>query len=166
MNMNRFFTFAGKVTVAHVVTYFIAGAVAYPLLTKQFYVGTAPLFATFMRTEAEPELWRHVMTWFIPGQILRGVLMAAALYPFFDALNGWTFRKRFLSLAGIYLVFAFWSSAVAAPGTIDGLIYLRPEFTAYAHLAVQPEILAQGLALAAWVAWWMPAKADTQASNA
>ncbi len=166
MNMKRFFTFAGKVSVAHLVTYFIAGAVAYPFLTKQFYVGPDPLFAVFMRTEAEPDLWRHAMAWFIPGQILRGVIMAAALYPFFDALNNWTFRKRFLSLAGIYLVFAFWSSAVAAPGTIDGMIYMRPEFTAYAHLAVQPEIIAQGLGLAAWVAWWMPPKTDIPATNA
>ena len=166
MKMNRFFTFAGKVTVAHVVTYFIAGAVAYPFLTKQFYVGTDPLFAVFMRTQAEPDLWRHAMAWLIPGQVLRGVLMAAALYPFFDGLNKWTFRKRFLSLAGIYLVFAFWSSAVAAPGTIDGMIYMRPEFTAFAHLAVQPEIIAQGLGLAAWVAWWMPPKADIPVSNA
>ena len=37
------------------------------------------------------------------------------------------------------------ASAVAAPGTIDGLIYLRPEITPYAHLMVQPEIVVQGL---------------------
>lgn len=155
VDLKRFLTFAGKVTLAHVVTYLIIGAIAYQLLTKQFYEGADPLFATFMRTPAEPDLWRHVMTWFIPGQILRGALIAAALYPFYDALRGWNFMKRFLSIAGLYLVLGYWASAVAAPGTIDGLIYLRPEITPYAHLMAQPEIILQGLALAAWVARWM-----------
>src|SRR5438046_6809172 len=95
------------------------------------------------------------MTCFIPGQSLRGVLMAAALYPFFDTLKGWCWGKRFLSISGLYLLLGYWASAVAAPGTIDGLIYLRPEITPYAHLMVQPEIIIQGLALGAWMGWWM-----------
>lgn len=47
------------------------------------------------------------------------------------------------------------ASAVAAPGTIDGGIYMRPEISLYAHLMVQPEIVLQGLVLGAWVARWM-----------
>ena len=52
---------------------------------------------------------------------------------------------------------------VAAPGTIDGMIYMRPEITLYAHLLVQPEIVVQGLALCAWVAWWMAANEHREA---
>ena len=167
MNLNRFLTFAGKVTVAHVVTYFIIGAVAYQISTKQFYEGANPIFAAFMRSQAEPGLWRHVMTWFIPAQILRGVLIAAVLYPLFNTFNSWSFGKRFLSIAGLYLVLGFWAATVAAPGTIDGMVYMRPEITAYAHLMVQWEIIIQGLALAAWVAWWMRPKVqpDTEGSK-
>lgn len=153
--MKRFLTFALKVVVIHVVTYFVVGALAYQLLTKQFYEGSNPLFASFMRTPAEPEVWNHVMKWFIPGQILRGVLMAAVWYPFLDTFKEWGFFKRFTSIAGLYLVLGFWASAVAAPGTIDGTIYLRPTITPYAHLMVQPEIIVQGLALSAWLARWM-----------
>jgi len=98
------------------------------------------------------------MTWFIPGQILRGLLIAAVLYPFFDTLKQWDFWKRFLSIAGLYLILGFWASTVAAPGTIDGIIYMRPEITLYAHMIVQPEIVAQGIALGAWVALWMARK--------
>ena len=43
----------------------------------------------------------------------------------------------------------------AAPGTIEGLVYLRPIFTPLVHLKVQPEIILQGLALGAIVALWM-----------
>lgn len=155
MHLKRFFSFAAKVTIAHVVSYVLVGAAAYQFLTRQFYEGSNPVFSTFMRTPAEAELWKHTMTWFIPGQVLRGMLIAAVLYPFFDTLRAWGWGKRFLSISGLYLVLGYWASAVAAPGTIDGMIYLRPEITPYAHLMVQPEIVVQGLILGAWVARWM-----------
>jgi hypothetical protein len=155
MRTRLFVTFAGKLTAAHVITYLIAGAIAYPLLTKQFYVGPQPIFKVFMRTEAEPELWGHVATWFLPAEFLRGLLMAGALFPFFDTLMTWSFGKRFLSISGLYLGLGFWAATVAAPGTIEGMVYLRPMFTTWVHLRVQPEIIFQGLALGAMVALWM-----------
>lgn len=155
MNSKRFLNFAAKTAVAHTVSYFVVGAIAYQLLTKQFYEGARPIFSTFMRTPAEPALWKHVMTWFIPGQVLRGCLFAVALYPFFDMLNSWSWSKRFITISGVYLVVGYWASAVAAPGTIDGLIYMRPEITPSAHLMVQPEIVIQGLILGAWLGRWM-----------
>ncbi len=89
MRLKPFPAFACKVIVAHVVTYFIVGAIAYQLFTKQFYEGSDPIFSTFMRTPAGGEVWRHVMTWFVPGQIARGLLIVVALYPFFDAVKSW-----------------------------------------------------------------------------
>jgi len=152
MNFKRFLIFAGKVVAAHVTTYFLAGAVAYPLLTKKFYEGPNPIFQPFMRTPAEPELWRHVVGWFLPAQILRGVLIAAALYPLFDTLKAWSFRKRFLLIAALYIMLGFWAATVAAPGTLEGLVYMRPFITPMVHLKVQPEIILQGLALAFLIA--------------
>ncbi len=158
MQIRRFGVFASKVVAAHVTTYFVAGAIFYQLLTKDFYTGPNPIFAAFMRTEAEPELWAHVTTWFLPAQILRGILMAAVLYPLFDTLKTWPFGKRFLWIASLYLVFAFWSAAGAAPGTIEGVVYMRPPITGFVHLKVQPEIIFQGFGLAALVAGAMMEK--------
>ena len=155
MRTRHFLSFASKVTAAHIITYFIAGAIAYPLLTKQFYVGPNPIFKVFIRTEAEPELWVHATTWFLPAQFLRGFLMAAALYPFFNTLMSWSFKKRFLSISGLYVVLGFWAAAVSAPGTIEGMVYMRPVFTPVVHLKVQPETILQGLALGAIVVFWM-----------
>ncbi len=152
METKRFVGFVGKVIAAQVSTYFLAGAVAYPLLTKEYYVGPNPIFAAFMRTEAEPELFGHVVRWFLPAQILRGLLIAAALYPLFDTLKAWSFGKRFLSIASLYLVLGFWAATVAAPGTIEGMVYMRPVITPFVHLKVQPEIIGQGLALALLIA--------------
>ncbi|MFN4179316.1 MAG: hypothetical protein ACK4I8_03300, partial [Armatimonadota bacterium] len=155
MDGRRFVNFALKVIVAHTVTYFIVGAIAYQVLTKPLYIGEHAVMATFMRTEAEPEIWRHVMIWFLPAQVMRGFLMAVALFPFLDALVGWNLAKRFLTIAGVYLIFGFWASAVAAPGTIEGLVYLRPEFTLSVHLTVQPEIIVQGVLMSALIAYWV-----------
>ncbi|MCS7186199.1 MAG: hypothetical protein RMK89_04505 [Armatimonadota bacterium] len=151
----KFANFALKVVVTHTVTYFVVGAIAYQLLTKPLYIGEKAIMATFMRTEDEPELWRHVMVWFFPAQILRGLLMALALFPFLDTLISWNWKKRFLVIAGIYIIFGFWASAVAAPGTIEGFVYLRPEFTPSIHLTVQPEIVVQGLLMSSWLAHWV-----------
>jgi hypothetical protein len=150
--MKRLAIFTVKVIAFQVTTYFLAGAAAYPLLTKQFYVGPHPVFAVFMRTEAEPELFRHAVRWFLPAEFLRGTLIAAVLYPLFDTLKSWRFGKRFLMIASLYVVLGFWAATVAAPGTIEGMVYLRPFITPYVHLAVQPEIIGQGLALGVLIA--------------
>jgi len=155
MNPKRFSIFAGKVAAAHVLTYFIVGGIAYQLLTKDFYIGPDPIFRAFMRTEAEPDLWAHVIRWFLPAQVLRGILIAAVLYPFFDTLNGWSFSKRFLSISSLYVVLGCWAAVVAAPGTLEGMVYMRPFITPAVHLKVQPELVVQGLALGALVAGWM-----------
>ena len=69
----RFVRFVGIVMLAHIVTYFVAGAIAYPTLTKQFYEGPNPIFASFMRTPAQPDSWRHAANRFLPENLLRGV---------------------------------------------------------------------------------------------
>lgn len=78
--------------------------------------------------------------------------MAAVLYPLFDTLKTWSFGRRFVWIAGVYLVFGLWSAAGAAPGTIEGMVYMRPPITGLVHLKVQPEIIVQGLGLAALIA--------------
>lgn len=163
--MKQFWVFAGKVAVAHTVTYFVLGGIAYQLLTKPFYVGPDAVFDTFMRTEAEPQLWRHVMSWFLQAQLLRGLLIAAAIYPFFSSLIQWTYTRRWLSIAGLYVVLGFWAAAVAAPGTIEGMVYLRPEITPLIHLKVQPEIIVQGLLMSAWISRWMVPKHRKQVAT-
>ncbi len=153
--MNIFLKFAAKVIVAHSVTYVVVGGAAYQLLTKHLYVGDEAVFASFMRTESDPASWSHVMTWFLPAQILRGLVIAGALFPFLETLRTWAFTKRWLAIAGVYVGVGFWAATVAAPGTIEGLVYLRPEITAAIHLEVQPEIVIQGLLMSAWVSRWL-----------
>ena len=152
MNRKRFLSFVAKIIAAQVTTYFLAGAVFYPLLTKPYYEGPHPIFAVFLRTEADLKLWPHVVDWFLPAEILRGILIAAVFYPLYDILKDWSFLKRFIYVASLYLVLGFWAATVAAPGTLEGMIYMRPFITPEVHLRVQPEIILQGLALALFIA--------------
>jgi len=152
MNIKRLAIFVAKIIAAQVTTYFLAGAVFYALLTKPYYVGPNPIFASFLRTEADRQLWAHVVNWFLPAEILRGVLIAAVFYPLYDVLKAWSFVKRFLYVASLYLVLGFWAATVAAPGTLEGMVYMRPFITPEVHLRVQPEIILQGLALALFIA--------------
>lgn len=154
--MKQFTWFAVKVTVAQAVTYIVAGMIAYPLLTRQFLEGSSPLLAPLMRLPSEPELWSHVLRWMLPAQVLRGILIAGALYPFLSTLQAWSCTKRFLSIASLYVVIGQWTSPVAGASTIERWVILRPEFTTpYIVLNVIPEGLIQGLGFGAWLARWL-----------
>ncbi len=159
--MKQFTWFAVRVTVVQAVTYIVAGIIAYPLFTRQFFEGASPLLAPLMRLPSEPEQWSHVIRWMLPAQILRGVLMAGALYSFLSALQSWSYTKRFLGLASLYIVIGQWSSPVAGASTIEGWVILRPEFTTpQVVLSVIPEGLIQGLGFGAWLARWLAPKSS------
>ena len=144
--------FVVLVAVAHTVTYFVVGALAFVTLTHGLYEGAEPLFGSYLRTPAEVDLWRHVTTWFLPAQLVRGVLIGVALSPFLPVLRRWHARQAAVVVAGLYLVIGFWAAAAAAPGNIEGLVYLRPEFGLETVLRVQPEFVAQGVAMSVLVA--------------
>jgi hypothetical protein len=164
--MKEFSCFAVKVTVAQAVTYIVAGLIAYPLFYRQFFEGSSPLFASWMRIPGDPQLWGHVLRWGLPAQILRGILLAGALYPFLNCLQGWTFTKRFLSIAALYVVVGQWASALPAPNSIEGWVYLRPEFTtSHIVLTAIPEGLIQGLGFGAWFALWSAPKPPSKGPN-
>ena len=140
------------VTGAHTLSYFVAGAVAFTALTHVLYEGPSPLFGSYLRTPGDLLLWQHVTTWFLPAQLVRGALIGLALSPLLPALRAWSIRKRTVVLAGLYLVLRFWAAALAAPGNIEGLVYLRPEFSLDVALLVQPEIVVQGVTMSLLVA--------------
>lgn len=154
-SVNRFVRFSGRVIAAHVVTYIGVGVVAYTLLTHQFFEPHS-VAAQVMRTPADPQLWRHVTRWMLPAQVLRGLLIAAVLFPFVPTMLAWSYLKRAAALFGLYVVLGQWASTVAGSGTIEGWLILRPEFTEPRIVwGAMGEGLAQGIVLAAWLARWM-----------
>lgn len=145
--MKRHVLFVLFFTIAHILTYLVVGALAYEIITKQFYQGEVPTFI-FMRTESDPQLWAHAMRWMIPGQAIRGIMMGLALLPFMAALVRSPILKRGLMISLVYFVFSHLSAAGPTTSNIEGFIYFRPEyFTTRTFLLTQPEIIVQSLAL-------------------
>ena len=149
------FGFVLKVIGVSSSAYLVAGGLAYQLLTKRFYVGDAAIFARFLRSEADPAAWRHVMTWQLPVLLARGLLVALALLPFRPALTSFALRKRIFVLGGLFFVLADFAAAAPSPSNLEGIVYMRPELIGLIpFLLTQPEMLFQSLLFAVGTAVW------------
>lgn len=149
--MKAYFHFSARVIVAHVVTYIGIGVLAYLLVTREFFDPNG-IAAQIMRTPDQPVLWRHVTTWMLPFQILRGLLISAVLFPFLSCWRAWPYWKRVVTIGGLYIVLGQWASTVAGSGTIEGWLILKPEFTAFPVIfKAMVEGFVQGLAVSMWI---------------
>lgn len=113
--MKQFRIFLWRITAAHIITYFFAGACAYYFLNYKELLETPP-FSSFMKpmnslaVAAGPAL-----------QLIRGFIFSIALWSFMD-----TFLKTrygWLKLWGLLLGLSILSTTAAAPGSVEGFIY-------------------------------------------
>ena len=149
------FRFVLKVSLVSSVAYLIAGALAYHLLTKRFYVGDAAIFARFLRSEADPTEWRHVMAWQFPMLLARGLLISLALLPFRSALISFALPKRVLVLFVLFFVLVHLAAAAPSPSNLEGIVYMRPELIGVVpFLLTQPEMVVQSLLFALGTGVW------------
>jgi hypothetical protein len=86
--------------------------------------------------------------WAIPSQILRGFILAVALYPFLGRILEMK-RWGWLSVSSLYLLIG---KIAGSGGTIEEIVYTTtPIFFA---LATLPEITAQGLMFGYLLVLW------------
>jgi len=111
----RFSTLAVKTVVVHTVTYFVAGILAYTLMSYERTFSEPPL-SYFMRPTSDP--------WIMAGplfQPIRGLIFALAFFPlrgvFFARKTGWLILWWLLVALGILSTFG------PSPGSIEGMIY-------------------------------------------
>lgn len=155
MKSGTILRFMTKVTVVSSGAYLVAGGLAYQLLTKRFYVGDDAVFAGFLRSEANPLQWAHVMRWQIPILVGRALLIAVALVPFRETLTSFALWKRTLVLFVLFFVTLHLAAAAPSPSNLEGLVYMRPEFVGIdVFLLTQPEMIAQCLLMAWGVGVW------------
>ena len=130
-------------TVLHVLTYFVIGAASYWLVARQYWTGPDAL--PWLR---DPE-GDFVPRWFMPAQVVRGVLYGVALFPL---------RRALLAMGA-------WGGAVVASlllliglvagisGVIEDWVYTTT-FHAGLFFAHLPEVVVQtllyGYLLLAW----------------
>ncbi len=143
--MRRYLRLVLAFILGHTLSYLIVGAIAYPLFYKPFWEGPNPLYAPFIRTMATPGLWEQAMAWQIPGQLLRGLLMALVFIPLLSKLEELSLLRRYVFIAGLLFVFAHLAASAPSPGNIEGALYMRPEFVTAGFWASQPEMIAHSL---------------------
>lgn len=148
-------------TAIYTLAYLFVGAIAYQLITKQFYVGEDPIFTAYLRSEANPAEWDHTNLWLIPGVLLRALLISLVLLPFVETLRKMAFWKRAGVLFALMFVLIHIAAAAPSPANIEGLIYMKPELSGVSSfLLTQPEMIAQCLLFALGLSWVLrkPAK--------
>ena len=135
--------FTGRSTVIHVLTYFIIGAVSYWLVARRYWTGPEAL--SWLRN---PE-GEFVQRWFLPAQIVRGVLHAVALYPLRTALLNMP-RSGGLVVTSLLLLIG---SIAGISGVIEDWVY-STTFHFPLFMAHLPEVVLQtlvyGYLLLAW----------------
>lgn len=141
--------FVVKTTLIYAIAYLFVGAIAYQLITKQFYVGEDPIFTMFLRSESNPSQWAYVMQWQFPMLFLRSLLIALVLLPFVKTLKSFSFKKRTFVLFTLIFILVHIAAAAPSPSNIEGIVYMRPELmNIKAFLLTQPEMIAQSLLFA------------------
>jgi hypothetical protein len=149
MAQNRrglFRVFAGfttRSTVLHVLSYFAIGAVSYWLVARRYWTGSEAV--PWLRN---PE-GEFVQRWFLPAQIVRGMLHGFALFPLRAALLDMP-RSGGLVVALLLLLIG---SIAGISGIIEDWVYTTT-FHLQLFIAHLPEIVLQtlvyGYMLLAW----------------
>lgn len=126
--------FLVKVTVAHVVTYFLVGMVAATVLDYESLFAE-PIIREYMKSFGSIALFVGPVV-----QVARGLIIAAVLLPFRSALAaryGWFWL--WMLMVGISIL----STAAAAPSSIEGVVYTK--LPLWYHAIGLPEMLVQTL---------------------
>ncbi len=117
MNDTGFGRFFLRVTACHMVTYTIAGILAFYLADYQHSFASEHLACYMLPTSSK---------WVAAGpglQVVRGLVFALCLYPFrrvfLEEPRGW------LKLWGLLVGLVILSTAGPAPGSIEGMIYTK-----------------------------------------
>jgi len=113
-------------TLIHVLSYMIAGMLALRI-SKDIYDGKSRLM-DYLRDMSDEKESKNVHRWFIPGQIVRGLLLSIVLYPILLPLGDLSFGVRFLFFAGLMFVYTHVACAAPCPDNIEGLIYMKERY--------------------------------------
>jgi hypothetical protein len=140
LTRKTFAFFTSRTIIVHIVTYVIAGMLAYYIQWGGVYGG--PAMQTYMKTPGE------FGPWVIPSQILRGLILAVALYPFLGRILELK-RWGWLSVSSLYLLIG---TVAGSGGIIENTVFTTTPV--FFTLTTLPEIVAQGLMFGYLLVLW------------
>jgi hypothetical protein len=122
----KYLLFSVWFTLIHAIVYTVIGALVLKL-SKDLYEQKNRLLDYMNDMSVETEN-KHVAKWFLPAQLLRGLLMSVVLYPILGLLGELSFGLRLVFLAGLMFIFTDLASAVPFPNNIEGFVYLKKRY--------------------------------------
>lgn len=150
-NKNDIIKLFVRVTIVHVVTYFIFGIIWGVLLPGGHIMYEINELSVYFRPINDPRVMINSLF-----QLFRGILIAVAILPFreriFNSKLGW------LYLWGLFAIFSILSTSGASPGSIEGYVYTK--LPLWYHLGYLPDIMLQTLTFSLIIYKWerRPAK--------
>jgi hypothetical protein len=150
----RYLWFSLGFFLIHLGAYVVAGVLNQQLLSKHLYGGENALLAPFFRDMEKTEEQRRSGRLMVPAQLTRALLMSVVLYPLLVPIGELPYGLRFAFLGGLMFVYADLASATPFSNNIEGLVYLKPEFTTWdVFLRIQSEAVVYSLLFGGVTAW-------------
>ncbi|MCP1715462.1 hypothetical protein J2T58_001327 [Methanocalculus alkaliphilus] len=150
--MFEYLRFSLLFMLIHAGAYMIAGALILRV-SSDIYEGKSRLM-DYLNDMSVAEEAGHVTRWFLPGNLLRGLLLSLVLYPILTPLGELDPILRFLFFFGLAFVYTHIGSAAPCPDNIEGLIYMKRKYLSRSgFLKFQSEMLLYSLIFAAGAAW-------------
>lgn len=147
-HLTSFYPFALRFIAVHFVTYVACGLIFMHISSYFDYFAADPILSIVMRP-ADDLMVRLA----IPGQIIRGLILAFAIYPFrvtiLEKPLGW------LKLFSLMFILTSWGAVSPGPGTIEGFFYTYFNFNPLIGL---PEITFQMLGFSWLFCRWQAKK--------
>ena len=132
----------------HTITYFLAELAAQTLMGAKEYYPPSPQALSYFRDPMSS----FVQIWFLPAQMLRGLLYALALFPFRRKIVEMGQVLGGLSVTGIILLIGY---VAATGGLIEHFIYFSGESYPLRFAVITlMKIFVQTLLLGQLLVWW------------
>lgn len=143
-NWKAFFTFALRVIIVHMATYFLFGII----MSNVF--DYAEIFKREIIRDYMLPMDEHNVILGPFLQPIRGLIFAIGVWP----IRGLLIEKKrgWLILWGLLVTIGILSTPAAAPASIEGMLYSK--IPMWYHLMGLPEILLQTLLFSIWLVWW------------
>ncbi len=141
-------------TAFHILSYVFAGAIALKI-SGDLYKGEARLL-DFIRDMDNEREGKYVQRYFIPAQIIRGILMSIVFYPILGVLGSLSFIYIFLFIAGLMFLFTDFASAIPFVNNIEGFVYMEERYLKKdSFWKLYFETIIYSLVFALLVAWFL-----------
>jgi hypothetical protein len=149
-----------KFTAVSVLVYLGVASFYFNLVTKDYYMGSQPLFSPFLISPNDTLSWEEAMVWMLPTQILRGLLIGFTFSLIREYLEMKNYAQKMLIIFSFYFLLSGLASVSPAVGNLEGMLFFKNYITWNVHLTILSEIFFQSIFISLIFSWWINLNLD------